>query len=152
MDGAPTLALMALTMPACTTIVLNSFFSYTYLAAAVTSTAWFASFMGAVFASMAIYRTFFHRLNSFPGPAWAKVSQFYHVGSIWKNLDHFRVLDKLHAQYGEYVRVGPNLLSISDPDIVDTNLRSWYTLPERQLVSGRKAIDYSAPNDRSDDA
>ena len=59
----------------------------------------------ALFTSMTIYRVFFHRLHSFPGPGLAKVSKFWNVA---KTIDssNYRLLDSLHRQYGDFVRTG----------------------------------------------
>lgn len=64
-----------------------------------------ASILLGLFGSMAIYRVFFHRLRRFPGPLLAKVSKFYHVSQI-TGFDNFKFLDKLHEQYGDFVRIG----------------------------------------------
>lgn len=63
------------------------------------------SFTGALWLSMGVYRAFFHRLGGYPGPFSARLSQLWRV---WKNLrgENYRVLDQLHSEYGEYVRVG----------------------------------------------
>ncbi|KAH7039667.1 uncharacterized protein B0I36DRAFT_426310 [Microdochium trichocladiopsis] len=61
------------------------------------------SFFASLFTSTLLYRTFFHPLRRFIGPSGAKYTQFW-----------------LAAQYGEYVRVRPNMLSISDPDMVES--------------------------------
>ena len=58
-----------------------------------------------VFASIAIYRTFFHPLRKFPGPIGARVSKFWHVGKLLGQ-PNFKVLDDLHQQYGDFVRTG----------------------------------------------
>ncbi len=118
-DSSPTLGLLAITVPAFITLALTTLFRYSYFDAAFTSAAWWFSYVGAVAGSMLIYRLFFHQLRRYPGPAAARITQFSHVAKVWKKADHFKQIDELHQQYGEYVRVGPNLLSISDPDIVD---------------------------------
>ena len=118
-DASPTLALLFVTLPALVTLALNTLFHLSYYEAVTTAAAWCLSYIGAVFISILIYRLYFHKLKNFPGPSGARISQFWHVAKIWKKVDQFRHLDRLHQQYGEYVRAGPNLLSISDPDIVN---------------------------------
>jgi hypothetical protein len=58
-----------------------------------------------IFASIATHRLFFHPLQSFPGPKLAAVSKVWH--SI-QCLDgkNYRVLERLHHQYGDFVRTG----------------------------------------------
>lgn len=63
------------------------------------------SYLSALFTSMTIYRIWFHRLSSFPGPFWAKVSKMY----VW----YLAQDGKLHEhqlawtrKYGPIVRVG----------------------------------------------
>lgn len=70
-----------------------------------------ASYAGLCFnfalaASMAVYRLFFHRLGSFPGPWGAKLSRFYAVHLASKNLQYHVQLQNLHRQYGDFVRTG----------------------------------------------
>ncbi|CAG8952495.1 hypothetical protein HYFRA_00001242 [Hymenoscyphus fraxineus] len=77
------------------------------------------SYAGALFLSMAIYRVFFHRLRNFPGPLPLKVTKFAHLYNLMKE-EHgprdFEFRDKLHKEFGEFVRIGPNELSISAPE------------------------------------
>ena len=94
----------------------------------------FGSFYTGMFSSITIYRLFFHPLRKFPGPPHLRLSQFNYVREVARNCDGFRYLDQLHNQYGPFVRVGPNLLSIADPNWVEPihNARSkweksdWY--------------------------
>lgn len=118
-DSSPTLGLLAFTVPAAITLYLNILFKYSYFDAALTSAIWWSSYVGAVVGSMFLYRLFLHQLKAYPGPTAARLTQWWHVARIWKKADHFRHIDNMHKQYGEYVRIGPNLLSVSDPDIVD---------------------------------
>lgn len=58
-------------------------------------------------------------LNRYPGPWLAKFSK------LWLRLDvkanqHQRHLLELHHRHGDVVRIGPNHLSISSPDLVST--------------------------------
>lgn len=60
----------------------------------------------ALFASMLLYRAFFHRLKAFPGPYMAKLSKLWHVKQVARNCDNFLLMDALHKRYGEFVRIG----------------------------------------------
>lgn len=90
-----------------------------HLAIQLVATALLA-FYAALLSSIAVYRLFLHPLHHFPGPSGARLTQFWLVAQVSEQVDLALVLDRLHGQYGEYVRVGPNLLSISDPDAAET--------------------------------
>lgn len=61
-------------------------------------------------ASMAVYRLFFHRLGSFPGPKMASVTKLWHAYKCLPGQNHL-LLDDLHRQYGDYVRTGEYLFA-----------------------------------------
>ena len=63
------------------------------------------SYSFSLFTSIISYRIFFHPLRKFPGPVWARVSKFWHVGKLLTQ-PNFKVLDDLHQQYGDFVRTG----------------------------------------------
>ncbi|EXJ71388.1 uncharacterized protein A1O5_05195 [Cladophialophora psammophila CBS 110553] len=69
-----------------------------------------------LFTSMAVYRGFFHPLGSFPGPLLAKYSKLWHLWIASRSVRNFEEIDKLHREYGPFVRIGPNELSIVHPD------------------------------------
>ena len=54
-----------------------------------------------------VYRAFFHRLRHFPGPFGARLSKFW---AVWQTIKSkarwYQVTQKLHEQYGDYVRTG----------------------------------------------
>lgn len=58
-----------------------------------------------LFASIIVYRLFFHRLRRFPGPTLARVSKLWHVIKLSQK-PNFRLLDELHDKYGDFVRIG----------------------------------------------
>ena len=58
-----------------------------------------------LFASIIIYRVFFHRLSSFPGPFLARISKLWHVYHVRYSQNH-QFLNNLHKQYGPFVRTG----------------------------------------------
>lgn len=64
------------------------------------------SYVTAIWTSITVYRLFFHRLRSFPGPLPAKVSKLWHSYQAIPKLDSFRWLAKLHQEYGDVVRTG----------------------------------------------
>ena len=54
-----------------------------------------------------------------PGPALAKVSNLWRFIETWKG--HLElVLRELHRKHGKLVQIGPNVVSIADPDAIET--------------------------------
>ncbi|KAF9873728.1 cytochrome p450 [Colletotrichum karsti] len=73
------------------------------------------SYFTALYASVGIYRLFLHPLRRFPGPFAARIAKPY---IAWLNRDwklHDRYLE-MHMKYGDFVRVGPNDISIVNLD------------------------------------
>jgi hypothetical protein len=64
-----------------------------------------------LFTSMTIYRLLFHRLRKFPGPIGARVSRFYNLYLSAKNVQYHVEIEKLHKQYGDFIRTGKAMLS-----------------------------------------
>ena len=84
---------------------------------AATTSTWAAIF--GVFLSMAAYRLFFHRLRRFPGPFGAKLTSWWASSLHGRRWHFYEGLHGLHKQYGDYVRVAPDALSIIDPAAVN---------------------------------
>ncbi|QKX57066.1 uncharacterized protein TRUGW13939_04174 [Talaromyces rugulosus] len=63
-----------------------------------------------------LYNLFWHPLASFPGPTIAAVTPLYkaYIDLVAKS-SFVHTLEKLHAQYGDIVRVGPNEIHFSSP-------------------------------------
>lgn len=59
-----------------------------------------------IFTSILVYRAFFHRLNSFPGPYLARLSNLYPTALEAGRLQLYREVQSLHKQYGDFVRLG----------------------------------------------
>ncbi|KAF1809510.1 cytochrome P450 [Eremomyces bilateralis CBS 781.70] len=121
-------------------VALVQYFEFTLSAAIVTLAVSYGSFFAALFTSIGIYRLFFHPLRNFPGPVASRVSQFVPILWAAKKLDHFRQRDRLHAKHGEYVRIGPNLLSISDPDMVMPVHGAQSTFEKAEWYDGGKPM------------
>lgn len=64
-----------------------------------------------LYSSIAIGRLL--RLRNFPGPIPARLSQFYALSLTAKNNQFHLEVDKLHRQYGDFVRIGPRHISIN---------------------------------------
>lgn len=75
------------------------------LDAALTTFAVCTSYASSIFASMLVYRLFFHRLRHFPGPLLARSSKLYHAWQVRKS-DQYIFLEQLHQKYGDFVRTG----------------------------------------------
>ncbi|KAI9666865.1 MAG: hypothetical protein M1831_001370 [Alyxoria varia] len=72
----------------------------------------------ALLAASVIYLRFFKSpLRAFPGPFWAKLSDFWRLLKVLKGHSHHE-LRRLHEKHGKAVRVGPNAVSLSDTDLV----------------------------------
>lgn len=70
-----------------------------------------------IYVSLIVYRSFLHPLNKFPGPWQARVTDLWLCSKL-TGLDAYTLLHDLHREYGHYVRVGSNTLSIADPEIM----------------------------------
>jgi tryprostatin B 6-hydroxylase len=82
-----------------------------------------ALYLGGLALSLVVYRLFFNPLNKFPGPYIARLTKLYFVYiNAQSGLRGHHVLDKLHKQYGPYVRIGPNDMSIVDPEAMPAAL------------------------------
>jgi hypothetical protein len=66
-----------------------------------------------------LYRYYFHPLALFPGPRLARVTNLHRLYFAWRRQPHKKHL-ALHARYGPVVRIGPNALSVSDPQALST--------------------------------
>ncbi|CAD6570623.1 MAG: hypothetical protein ASARMPRED_003804 [Alectoria sarmentosa] len=99
--------------------------------AAKTSALVVLSYAASLFTSIAVYRAFFHELGKFPGPIGARVSKFWHVGKLLGR-PNFKVLDELHQQYGDFVRTGPNEISVRSPSAVAERWRGIWGIRLRR--------------------
>lgn len=68
--------------------------------------------------SILTYRAFFHRLNRFPGPYGARLSNWYVTLLAAKRLHLYEEVEGLHAKYGDFVRLGPQELSVNHPKAI----------------------------------
>ena len=74
-------------------------------------------YLAGLYTSLIVYRSLFHPLNKFPGPFGASISNLW-LSAQLKDGDAFRKVQKLHKQYGDFVRVGSSDLSIIHPRAV----------------------------------
>lgn len=56
-------------------------------------------------------------LKAFPGPIWAKFTNLWRMYDYWSctQIESHR---KLHDKYGPAVQIGPDMISLSDPELV----------------------------------
>ncbi|KAK8062680.1 cytochrome P450, partial [Apiospora hydei] len=73
------------------------------------------TFNAGLVSSLLIYRVFFHRLHRFPGPFAAKISRLYAARASADGLQMHLATQRLHDEYGDFVRTGPRHLSILRP-------------------------------------
>lgn len=58
-------------------------------------------------------------LKRLPGPFFAKFSDIWRLWIHYKQT-HIETQIKLHARYGDFVRIGPKTVSIADPSLIRT--------------------------------
>jgi tryprostatin B 6-hydroxylase len=69
-----------------------------------------------IYSSLLLWRTFLNPLNRFPGPYFARFSQFWWSQHIGGGSKAFLKSQDLHKKYGDFVRVTPHSLSITHPE------------------------------------
>ena len=77
-----------------------------------------SSYLSSLVLSTLIYRVYFHRLKSFPGSRLASLSKLYEAYLNWHGRNGYINRD-LHRQHGDFIRTGPDELSISNADAVE---------------------------------
>ncbi|KAL9084474.1 MAG: hypothetical protein Q9165_008047 [Trypethelium subeluteriae] len=102
---------------------------------------------------MVAYRVAFHRTRGFPGPFWARVTKLYHGSSVRRPEGCF-FLERLRQQYGDFVRTGPNEITIFSPDAVplihgplsNCVKDAWYDnlLPLKSVLTTRSRVAHDA--------
>lgn len=152
--ASPSIFIFYATVFAATALASNTYFNVPVS----TVTKFGACHTAGLYTSMLVYRAFFHRLATFPGPFLARLSNFYITSLSMKKLQLFSEVQQLHARYGDYVRLGewylaprplsisngssgPREISIADPEAVKAIYGSqspvtkgpWYTLQEPRV-------------------
>ena len=83
-------------------------------------------FMASIEISLAIVLTLlllclsrrYSRLSSVPGPFIASITDLWRWTSSRQSLFNGPTLTNLHRRYGKLVRIGPNMVSVGDPEAV----------------------------------
>lgn len=89
-----------------------------------------------LFTSLTVSRVYLSPLRKFPGPFGARLSDLYFAAQC-RGLDAFRQVHRYHRQFGDYVRLGSNTISITDPNAIDAiygphslcRKADWYDIP-----------------------
>ena len=67
----------------------------------------------------AIYHVFTDTLKAFPGPLFARFTNLWRM--YVSSLGHAPLVNrKLHDRFGPAVRMGPNMISLSDVELIKT--------------------------------
>lgn len=84
------------------------------------------------------------KLRHVPGPFLAKFTDLWRLLVVWRRDSHDTYL-KLHKQYGDLVRLGPNNVSISKPDLIPSIygigkgfIKSDFYAPWQNVVNGKR--------------
>ncbi|KAF4950438.1 hypothetical protein FSARC_13196 [Fusarium sarcochroum] len=96
-------------------LLLSQYGSVSYLKALLITNKSSIAFLTGLTSSILAYRSFFHRLNRFPGPFVARLSNVYATVLANKEEHMYEEVQKLHHQYGDIVRIGPSEISIANP-------------------------------------
>ncbi|KAL2870494.1 cytochrome P450 [Aspergillus lucknowensis] len=76
------------------------------------------SFDSGLCLSIFTYRYFFHPLRHFPGPRTARLSSIWSVRDAVLRSQWQLQVHQLHQDYGDFVRIKPNEISINDPGVI----------------------------------
>ncbi|KAF5703649.1 cytochrome P450 monooxygenase [Fusarium mundagurra] len=82
-----------------------------------------------------VYYRYLHPLAKYPGPPLASITNLWKTYHLW-NLHLPHTLVRLHEQYGDVVRVGPNDLSFRNPDAVNTIYKAGRQLQKTGFYDG----------------
>lgn len=93
---------------------------------------------------------FNHGLNKYPGASLASLTDWWRFWIVYKRrpeLEHIR----LHALYGDVVRLGPNCLSFADPKALKTiyGLNKGFTKVSAIIFVSKNEAEYFVPSPNS---
>lgn len=74
------------------------------------------------------------RLRHIPGPFFAKFTNFQRVYWVKTKRAHL-ILQEAHEKYGELVRIGPNTVSIHNPELIPTIYTARIGFPKVSALS-----------------
>lgn len=84
----------------------STFAMTSWFHASLCATAFFLVHFAGITTSILVYRLFFHRLRGFTGPVMARCSGWWWTYRYARTFHMYDDLAALHAEYGDYVRVG----------------------------------------------
>ncbi|KAK4935613.1 hypothetical protein LTR10_023374 [Elasticomyces elasticus] len=64
-----------------------------------------------------VYNKYFYGISRIPGPFLAAFSDIWRTVLVWSGQAHIAHV-KLHEKYGPLVRLGPNVISVSEPEAI----------------------------------
>jgi tryprostatin B 6-hydroxylase len=119
-----------------TTFVIRNITTTHTITAAQQAAKLVGGYLLGIYGSLLIWRLFLNPLNKFPGHPLARLTAFHHTFQVAKDLNMFLHLQKAHQKWGDFVRVGPNTVSVSDPRAVRVALGAqavctkapWYSV------------------------
>jgi cytochrome P450 len=85
----------------------------------------------ALIAIRLVHNKFQPGLRSIPGPAVAAYTKLWRVYDVWRGTAHLTAIE-LHRKHGPLVRIGPNHVSVADPDLIS----QFYSTKENYTKTG----------------
>lgn len=93
--------------------------------------------LGLLILTRLVWRVLFSPLRTYPGPLFSKVTNLWRAAYVYRGQIGSKHLE-LHRQYGQVVRVGPNCLSVADPNLIRviyTTRKPWKKVGGDRLLS-----------------
>jgi hypothetical protein len=90
--------------------------------------------------SWLVKNRFHNGLHKYPGPFLASITDWWRFYDVYKQRPEV-THQKLHAQYGDVVRLGPNTLSFADPKA----LKAIYGLNKGYVKASQRELTTNGP-------
>ena len=104
--------------------------------------------VGCCFATWVFWELVFSPLRAFPGPFASRFTNIWRaIATTSGHIDRTNV--EWHRQYGSAVRVGPNTISISDPNLIRTIYATKNAWPKVKLVSTCRHLSLGVLSNRA---
>ena len=85
------------------------------------------------------YRFIVSPLRSLPGPLTAKLTNLWRLSNVYQGRAN-STLHRLHARYGDIVRIGPNCVSVADTSLIKTVFRTRHPFLKSEFYSAGDAV------------